>query len=123
MAKYSPRWRPSTIAEKPATGCPARGKVMPLTVPGGRNVPETGGPSIVFAGRTARPTSTGPRCAGLAGVEDVRALIVIGVAVRARVVQMTTECLFKAARVRPDFITAPENGGPFQVRPNSSRRH
>src|SRR3954449_12976186 len=56
MARYSPGCRPSTIDEKPWTGCKGSGKVIPLTTPGGRNVPLTGPAAYVSTGSTARPT-------------------------------------------------------------------
>ncbi len=43
MARYSPGTRPSTIDEKPCTGCDGSGKLIPLTTPGGSSVPD-GGP-------------------------------------------------------------------------------
>ncbi len=74
MARNSPGCRPSTIEEKPCTGWPGRGKVMPLIVPGlpVTNAPDTGGPAYVATGRTARPTRTGPGGSEPAGLETAR---------------------------------------------------
>src|SRR4029453_3199362 len=58
MARNSPGLRPSTIDEKPRTGCEGRGKSIPLN--GGGTPAPAGGPGArVSAGRTARPTRVG----------------------------------------------------------------
>src|SRR3954447_15584199 len=56
MARYSPGCLPSTIEEKPWTGCDGRGKVIPLA----EVIPAPlGGPGAsVSTGSTARPTSS-----------------------------------------------------------------
>src|SRR5215207_6227375 len=65
MARNSPGLRPSTIDEKPSTGCEGRGNTIPLN--GGRTPAPAGGPGArVSAGRTARPTRVGSWDAELA---------------------------------------------------------